>query len=186
MICFPFYFAALMYAITGAPSSGKTSIVKELEKMGEPVMHEAATDLIVSKIKSGVHEPWKEEGFTFDIVKLHLERETPYHSREGRVFLDRGVFDGYAFAMEHHLAGTETLANLNATLNPIDLNQRYEAIFFVLPYDANAVPERTEVRREDALAASRLAFATYAIYCRHHLSSRCQGECRPRNGPTSS
>ncbi len=32
MSCFPIYFAAWMYAITGGPSSGKTSIIEELGK----------------------------------------------------------------------------------------------------------------------------------------------------------
>ena len=79
-MCFTVCLAALMYAITGGPSSGKTSIIKELEKKGESVVHEAATDWILSKIKAGVPEPWKEKNCILDIFKLHLERERPYLS----------------------------------------------------------------------------------------------------------
>jgi predicted ATPase len=167
MMQFSTCFAASMYAITGGPSSGKTSIIKELEKKGESVVHEAATDWITSKIKAGVLEPWKEKSFVSDIFKLQLEREKPYLSLDGRVFIDRGIFDGYAFARSYELAGTPTLDYLNQVLKQIDLNQRYKAVFFVLPYESNFSPLRTEVRREDAQEAAKLEVAIYAIYCRH-------------------
>src|SRR5262249_51530526 len=122
-------FAAIIYVLTGAPSSGKTSILTELEKRGEQVIPEAATDWILRKIRSGISEPWKEESFTFDILKLQLEREKPWLLKEGKVFVDRGIFDGYAYAMVNELAGTKTLAHINETLNPIDLKQHYKAIF---------------------------------------------------------
>lgn len=164
---FTVYFAALMYAITGGPSSGKSSIIKELEKQGETVIHEAATDLIIDKIESGVQEPWKEGDFQLNILKMQLEREEPYLSSDGRIFVDRGLFDGYTYAMEQNLAGTQTLASLNELLNPIDLNQRYKAIFFVLPYETNFSPHQSEVRRENSHNAAKLEVATYALYCRH-------------------
>jgi predicted ATPase len=179
-MCFTVCLAALMYAITGGPSSGKTSIVKELERQGESVIHEAATDWIISKIRSGVLDPWNEESFTLDIVKLQLEREKPYLSFDGRVFIDRGIFDGYAFAMSHGLAGTETLVYLNKILNRIDLNQRYKAIFFVLPYKTNFSPSQTEARRENAQEAANLETAAYAIYCRHDNFIAVPGDLSPQ------
>jgi len=168
MISIPIYLAAFMYAITGGPSSGKTSIIQELEKQEESVIHEAATDWILSQIRSGVSQPWNEERFTLDILNLQMERENPYLPLEGRVFVDRGIFDGYAFAMTHSLAGTQTLAAVNEILNPIDLNQRYKAVFFVLPYETDFSPQQTEVRREDAQEAAKLEVAAYTIYCRHN------------------
>ncbi len=176
----PVYFAAWMYAITGGPSSGKTSIIEELEKQGEAVIHEAATDWIVGKIQSGVREPWNEESFTLDILKLQLEREGPYLSAKGRVFVDRGLFDGYAFARSLRLAGTETLAGINALLNPIDLNQRYKGVFFVLPYEEDFSPLQTDVRKENAREAAQLEVATYAMYCRHHNFIVVPGGLSPR------
>lgn len=179
MISITAYFAAMMYAITGAPSSGKTSIIEELEKRGEPVIHEAATDWIKTKISLGNPRPWEEESFTLDILKLQLQREVPYLSMDGRVFIDRGLFDGYAFAMNLSLAGTQTLASLNEILNPIDLNERYKAVFFVLPYEADFSPLQTEVRRENAQDAAKLEVASYAIYCRHRNFILVPGELTP-------
>ena len=34
------------FIFTGTPGSGKTSVIKELEKLGHTVIHEAATDVI--------------------------------------------------------------------------------------------------------------------------------------------
>lgn len=161
------YFAAMIYAITGGPSSGKTSIIKELEKRGEQVVHEAATDWIVKQFDLGISEPWNEENFTLNILKLQLEREAPWLSREGTVFVDRGIFDIYSFAKSNKLAGTKTLACVNQHLNPIDLNERYKAIFFIQPHSENFSTLQTEVRRENIQEAAQLEVATYAIYCRH-------------------
>ena len=167
MISLSVCLAAMMYALTGGPSSGKTSIINELEKRGEAVVQEAATDWIISKIESGILEPWKEESFVLDILRLQLEREEPWLSREGKVFVDRGIFDIYAFAMALGLAGTKTLARVNNILNQIDLNQHYKAIFFILPHSEDFSILQTEVRRENDQEAAKLEVAAYAIYCRH-------------------
>ena len=37
------------FIFTGAPGSGKTSVIKELEKLGHAVIHEAATDVIAEE-----------------------------------------------------------------------------------------------------------------------------------------
>lgn len=168
MMCFSICAAALMYVITGGPSSGKTTIIKELEERGESVIREAAADCILKGINAGIREPWKEQDFALDILNLQLEREAPYLDLDGRVFIDRGVFDGYAYIKGYGIAGTSVLADLNNTLNSIDLNQRYKAIFFVLPYvEENFSPHQTELRRENAQEAAELEVATFAIYCRH-------------------
>ncbi len=163
----PVCVAPKMYALTGGPSSGKTSIIDALEKRGEPVVREAATDWITSQIRAGVSQPWKEKSFTWDILQLQLEREKSCASENNRTFIDRGVFDVYAFAMRQRLAGTETLAQINKALNPIDLNQRYKAIFFVLPHSENFSSLQTEIRQSNTQEAAKLEVAAYALYCRH-------------------
>ncbi len=164
----PLVLASMMYVLTGAPSVGKTSIVKELEKQGESVIHEAATDWIESRIRSGVKEFWKGGDFIYEIFKLQLEREEPFLSAPRRTFVDRGIFDGYAFILPNSLAGTSTLASINATLSAIDMNQRYAAIFFILPYtDSNFSPTQTEIRRENSKEAGEFQAALFAVYCQH-------------------
>jgi len=172
-------FAASMYAIVGGPSSGKTTIIEGLEKIGESVIREASADVISSKIKAGVPEPWKETSVALEIFKLQLERERPYLSLDGRVFIDRGIFDGYAFAMNYELAGTPMLGYLNAVLNQIDLNKRYKAVFFIQPFDSN-LSLQTKVRRENAQEAAKQAVAIYAIYCRHNNFIVVPGDLSPQ------
>jgi|GEM_PF-1007206 len=168
MIPFTVCLAAMIYALAGGPSSGKTSIIKELEKRQENVIHEAATDWIIRKIEAGISEPWKEENFTLDILKVQLEREELWLFKEERVFVDRGIFDIYPFAMTYGLAGTKTLSEVNQILNPINLNQWYKAIFFIMPHSANFSTARTEIRKESTQEAAELEVATYAIYCSHN------------------
>jgi predicted ATPase len=168
MVSFTGCLAAMIYALVGGPSSGKTSIIKELEKRKENVIHEAATDWIMRKIEAGVSEPWKEESFALDILKIQLEREQPWLlCKEDRVFVDRGIFDIYPFAKTFALAGTKTLAEVNQMLNPIDLNERYKAIFFIMPHSVNFSTVQTEIRRESTQEAAVLEAATYAMYCQH-------------------
>jgi len=159
--------AALMYVLTGGPSVGKTSIIKELEKQGEPVIHEAATDWIASRLEKGIEKFWEEDDLNYRILKLQLEREEPFLSKNGRVFTDRGIFDGHAYVMRSNLAGTHTLSLVNEALEGIDLNKRYAAIFYILPYQEDFTPTITEIRRENLQEARELQAALYAIYSRH-------------------
>jgi len=180
-MCFSICAAALMYVITGGPSSGKTSIIKELEKRGEAVIHEAAVDCIIKGMSLGICEPWKEKQFALDILNLQLERENPYLLLNGRVFIDRGLFDGYAYVKGYGIVGTRVLADLNKTLNSIDLNERYKAIFFIPPYqEENFSSLQTELRRENTQEAVELDVATYAIYCRHNRFIVVPGNLSPQ------
>lgn len=177
---FTTYFAAIMYAITGGPSSGKSTIIKELERRGEVVLHEAATDFIADKVNLGVQQPWLEESFELDILKLQLEREQPHLSLDHRVFVDRGLFDCYAYVMALGLAETETLAQINQLLHPIDINRHYRAVFFILPHTANFSSEQTEIRRENTQEAAKLEAAVHALYCRHNNFILVPGERTPQ------
>lgn len=165
---FPLHLAALLYVLTGGPSVGKTSILNELEKQGEPTIREAATDFIAGQIDSGIHEFWKERDLNLNILKLQLEREKPFQAYEGRVFCDRGIFDPFAYAPQCSLAETKELSLMNAAVRHVDLNQHYAAIFLILPYkDSDFIPSQTEVRRENTQQFTEIQAALYAVYCRH-------------------
>jgi predicted ATPase len=173
--------ATMMHVLTGAPSVGKTSIIKELEKEGEAVIHEAAADWIASRIRLGINQYWLEKDLGLNILKLQMEREDPFLSRGGRVFIDRGIFDNHAYALHSSLAGTKELSSMNAILDGIDLNERYESIFFVLPYnDTNFSPLQTEIRLQNAKEADELQAALYAIYSRHRNFILVPGNLSPK------
>lgn len=181
MMYFPLYLASIMYVLTGAPSVGKTSIIKELEKKQETVIYEAATDLIINGIEMGITEPWKETNFAHNVLKLQREREKPFLCSDGRVFIDRGIFDVYAFSMHLSLPGTATLASINTALDGVDINTHYAAIFLILPYkDSGFFPTKTEIRCENTKEVYELQAALYAIYSKHKHLILVPGDLTPK------
>jgi predicted ATPase len=84
--------------LTGGPGSGKSSIILGLEERGEIVIREAAEDFIRLRQSQGLVEPWLEPGFQEGILKLQLQREAKIPRETKRVFLDRGIADGLAYA----------------------------------------------------------------------------------------
>lgn len=61
--------------ITGAPGSGKTAIIRQLELDGFSVVEEAATDVIAAAQARGVEEPWKAASFIDEITMLQRDRQ---------------------------------------------------------------------------------------------------------------
>jgi len=63
------------FVITGAPGSGKTAIIRQLEVDGFGVVEEAATDVIAAAHARGVEEPWKAASFIDEIATLQRNRQ---------------------------------------------------------------------------------------------------------------
>ena len=55
------------FILIGTPGSEKTSVIKELEKLGYSVIHEAATDVISIEQAKGIEKPWDELCFVDQI-----------------------------------------------------------------------------------------------------------------------
>jgi predicted ATPase len=110
------------YVITGAPSSGKTTLINELEKFGYDVSHEVARAYITQLL---LRNDDKLSRNTLHVqralLKLKLERERQY-SAEQCVIFDRGIPDSIAYFRFN---------GLNA-IDAIDASQinRYKKIFF--------------------------------------------------------
>jgi predicted ATPase len=92
------------YVLTGGPGTGKSSIILSLEAKGEYVIREGAEDYIRLRQAAGAKTPWTEPDFQDRILDLQLQREARVPKGATRVFIDRGVADGLAYAKE----GTET------------------------------------------------------------------------------
>ena len=63
------------YILTGAPGSGKTSVLAALRDGGYPVVGEAATDVIAIAQQRGSEQPWTEPDFTARIAGLQRARQ---------------------------------------------------------------------------------------------------------------
>ncbi|MEJ2659057.1 MAG: ATP-binding protein [Desulfobacterales bacterium] len=110
--------------ITGAPCSGKTAVIQELEQLGYPVVHEVARAYIDERLKTGeTITGIKSDILSFErhilYKKIEIEQALP---KNETVFLDRAVPDSIGYYMQEGL-------------NPADPIQkskfwRYEHIFF--------------------------------------------------------
>lgn len=87
------------YVITGAPSSGKTTVLKELEKKGYKVYEEWARVYIDSEMKQGktLKEIRNDEvEFQNKILQLKIDFEKTLKP-DSALFLDRGIPDSTAY-----------------------------------------------------------------------------------------
>lgn len=135
--------------ITGGPSSGKTSLIRELERRRLATVPEAATILI----KEGRFHPLKDPlSFQREVLKLQLKLEGEAERRGAPVlFCDRGVYDGIAYLRFY---------NLPPELIPFPKGRRYDLVFYLeqLPY------VKDEVRFETPEEAARIARLIKAVY----------------------
>jgi len=78
------------YVLTGAPGSGKTSVLAALRARGYPVVAEAATDVIAVSQAQGTERPWTDPGFTASIAALQRSRHlAPAPAGSAVQFFDR-------------------------------------------------------------------------------------------------
>ena len=84
------------YIVTGAPGSGKTSVLQMLEFQGFKVVHEAVTEIMRNNQKNGMDAPWQESFFLQQILDLQKTRlAKDEKSVHGVEFHDRSVLDTY-------------------------------------------------------------------------------------------
>jgi predicted ATPase len=82
------------FIFTGTPGSGKTSVIKELDRLGHAVIKESATDVISIEQSKGIERPWEEIDFVDQIVLMQKERQMD--ATGDLQFYDRSPFCTYA------------------------------------------------------------------------------------------
>jgi predicted ATPase len=63
------------YVLTGAPGTGKTSVLRVLHEQGFAVVEEAATEVIRREQRAGTAEPWRQPSFLDKIAELQRQRQ---------------------------------------------------------------------------------------------------------------
>ena len=134
------------HVITGAPCSGKTAVIRELEQLGYPVVHEVARAYIDERLQNGetiVQIKADILSFEHHILYKKIEIEQSL-LKEDTVFLDRAVPDSIGYYILEGLDPDD----------PIQKSRRwrYKKIFFFdrIPF------EKDRVRSEDDKIASRI------------------------------
>jgi predicted ATPase len=118
------------FILTGAPGSGKTAILRQLELDGFGVVEEAATDVIALRQSQGIGEPWMQARFIDDVADLQVQRmERASRAPDAIQFHDRSVVCTQALA--RYLEIPEP-ARLTQALEQIVQEQLFEkTVFFV-------------------------------------------------------
>ena len=89
------------FIVTGTPGSGKTAIIRQLERDGFSVVEEAATDVIALEQARGIAEPWTHPSFIDAIANLQKQRqmraagEVQFHDRSALCTVALAVYLGH-------------------------------------------------------------------------------------------
>ena len=134
------------HIITGAPCSGKTTVIKEIEQRGIRVIHEVARAYIDRQLGKGLRlDQIKADMLQFERHILHAKvRIEDSLTKTDPVFFDRGVPDSIAYYNLEGLDPAEPLKHSRRT--------RYRRIFFFERFDFL----NDKVRSEDEMIAARL------------------------------
>ncbi len=147
--------------ITGGPCSGKTTTIDILATHGHFILPEVAREVIAEELNEAREDPnytpkvpWTDQKIFQGMVAVrqwYREQEIP--KGLARVFLDRGIVDGLAYAAVFE----EALPGLALELIA---KTQYDHVFFLeaLPY------QRDAERREDPELAKRITQAIFAHY----------------------
>lgn len=131
------------YAISGAVSSGKTTIINLLEKMGFKVVHESATELIEKALlegKTAADLRKYEASFQRKVLEIKLHYESQLNPND-TVFIDRGIPDSVAFYKEFNVP-------IDDFLNNAVKNCWYKKVFLFEPLQLVRDQIRIETEKE--------------------------------------
>ena len=142
------------HIITGAPCSGKTTVIKEIEQRGIRVIHEVARACIDRQLDKGLPlDQIKADMLQFErqILQAKIRIEDSLTKTEP-VFFDRGVPDSIAY---YNLEGLDPAEPLKYSRR-----NRYRRIFFFERFEFF----KDQVRSEDEMMAARLNDLLLAAY----------------------
>jgi predicted ATPase len=148
------------FILTGAPGSGKTAIIRQLELDGFSVVEEAATDVIALWQARGITEASKHPSFIDAIAELQRRRqirasrepdELQFHDRSAICTAALAVYLGYSFSDV-----------LSRELERVKTEAIYQKrVFFVQNLGFITPTEARRISFEDSLRFERVHEETY-------------------------
>lgn len=148
------------FIITGAPGSGKTAILRQLELDGFGVVEEAATDVIAAAQAQGHAQPWTEPSFIDTVTCLQKQRQirASHHPDEVQ-FHDRSVVCTAALAV---YLGYSLPRLLSSELERIKEEGIYqERVFFIRNLGFVTPSEARRISFEETVRFEKIHEKTY-------------------------
>jgi predicted ATPase len=148
------------FILTGAPGSGKTSILRALADMGYAVVEEAATDANTAALARGEAEPWTDPLFIDKIVRLQRHRRAePVPAGVSAQVHDRSAVCTLALA---RWLGRPLTAALREELAEITAAGTFDRrVFFVRPIGFCRPTTVRRISYSDSLRFERVHEAEY-------------------------
>jgi len=151
------------FIITGAPGSGKTAIIRQLELEGFSVVEEAATDVIAAAQARGTAEPWTVPSFIDEVADLQKRRQIRAADQPAEIqFHDRSVVCTAALA---RYLGYSMSAFLTSELERIRNGAIYDSrVFFIRNLGFITPTEARRISFEETLRFERIHEDTYRSF----------------------
>ncbi len=148
------------FILTGAPGTGKTTIIRQLERDGFGVVEEAATDVIALEQALGTAEPWLHPSFIDSIAELQRQRQIRAARQPDEMqFHDRSVVCTAALAVYLGYAVSPTLSHeLDRIRTEMIFQKR---VFFIRNLGFVAPTEARRISFEETLRFERIHEKTY-------------------------
>jgi predicted ATPase len=151
------------FILTGAPGSGKTAIIRQLELDGFSVIEEAATDVIALRQAQGSAEPWKHHSFIDAIANLQKQRQIRASCDAGEMqFHDRSAICTLALAKYLEYSISDTFSCELQRIIAEDIFQKQ--VFFIRSLGFITHTQARRISFEETLRFEKIHEETYSDF----------------------